>query len=213
MDYDLLIKITTVLIGAIGAGKLLYDLSIGRRGRMREDYNFAKQFLDEVSSNPQLHPYLREKGYQAIAGDSQLSADEIEYLLSLRNPQRALGDYVLGRKYLVVLPAESDQKIRFKAKYENPWSLRWRQYFYTSLYFALSVIALAPLLLGQFLTLSAGRLLGTSLLSVVIFGPYAFFAVKAAARIYRAIQLVKGQDKHTQIIALTASRSLSQRSP
>jgi hypothetical protein len=186
MDYDLLIKIVTVFIGAVGAGKLLYDLSIGKRGRMREDYNFAKQFLDEVSSNPDIHPYLREKGYQAIAGDSELSADEIEYLLSLRNPQRALKDYVLGRQYLVVLPAESDQQVCFKTKYKNPWSLRWRQYLYTSLYFLLSVIALAPLLLGRFLTLGAGRLLGTALLFVVIFGPYAFFAVKAAARIYRA---------------------------
>lgn len=63
-------------------------------------------FLQEVNSNKQLHPFLREKGYQAIAGDKQIGANEIEYLLSLKGPERALRDYVLGRPYLEHLPPQ-----------------------------------------------------------------------------------------------------------
>ena len=86
MELDILLKSGTLLLGVIGAGKLLYDLWIIKHSRMRDEYTFAKTFFHEVSTNPTSHPFLREKGYEAIAGDRQLSADTIEYLLSLENP-------------------------------------------------------------------------------------------------------------------------------
>lgn len=202
MDYNLVIKIITLMIGAIGAAKLLYDLSLGKRGRMREEYNFGKQFLDEVSTNKQLHPYLREKGYQAIAGDSQLGADEIEYLLSLRRPQRALRDFVLGRPYLELLATAGNLQIGFQKKYKNSWARIWRKYLYGGLYFALFAVAFSPLYLARIKGIELTKMLGAFMVSFAVFGPYAYFSLKASTRIYRAEQLVKNQDKHTQKIVL-----------
>ena len=122
MELDILLKSGTLLLGVIGAGKLLYDLWIIKHSRMRDEYTFAKTFFHEVSTNPTSHPFLREKGYQAIAGDRQLSADTIEYLLSLENPDRALRDYVLGRPYLEHLPQSGNLQIEFRKRYKNKWS-------------------------------------------------------------------------------------------
>ena len=211
MDYDLLIKTVTVLIGAIGAGKLIYDLSIGKRSRMREEYKFAKEFLEEVSSNKQLHPFLREKGYQAIAGDIQVSADEIEYLLSLKGPDRALGDYVLGRPYLEHLPNVGNLQIAFRRKYQGAWSRQWRKFLYLGMYVALVFLAFAPLLFSRLLFKGSAQMFIAFVVCVSAFGPYAWFALKAATRISRAEKLVENQHKHTQRIVLSSSNPSFQR--
>lgn len=211
MDYDILIKTATVLIGAIGAAKLIYDLSIGKRGRMREEYKFAKDFLQDVSSGEQLHPFLREKGYQAIAGDKQIGADEIEYLLSLKGPERALRDYVLGRPYLEHLPDAGNLQISFREKYKGVWSRRWRKFFYLITYFGLAFLAFAPLVLSKFFPIGPPQIFVAFAVCVSVFGPYAWFALKAGTRIYRAEKLVEHQHKHTQRIVLSSSKPSFQR--
>ncbi|RDI96858.1 hypothetical protein DVT68_19815 [Dyella solisilvae] len=203
MDFDLLIKGAGIVIAAVGAAKLLYDVFIGKRGRMREEYSFAKQFLDEVATNKQLHPYLREKGYQAIAGDSQLGADEIEYLLSLKSPQRALRDFVLGHPYVELLSTAGDLKIGFKRKYTTVWSRAWRKYFFGAVYFVLFGLAFFPLLFAQVRGIAPMKVFGSLLVSFGVLGPYAYFSLMASTRVYRAEQLVKNQDKHVQRIVLS----------
>ena len=200
MELDLILKGCSLLIGVIGAGKLLYDLSISRRSRMREEYNFAKVFLEEVSTNPGLHPFLREKGYQAIAGNRLMGADEIEYLLSLESPDRALRDYALGRNYLEHLSRSGNFHIEFKKKYQKKWSQQWRIYLYAGLYITLAFSAFSPLLLSTIFPMSNSKIFSTLLLSIMVCAPYAWFALMAGARIYRAQILVKNQHKHTKRI-------------
>ncbi|MDR1994628.1 hypothetical protein [Azonexus sp.] len=207
MDYDLLTKVITVVIGAIGAGKLMYDLAIGKSGRMRDEYKFAKDFLQDVKSNGQLHPFLREKGYQAIAGDRSINADEIEYLLSLEGPERALRDYVLGRPYLEHLPEAGNLQITYRKKYKASWARRWRKLFYVLAYAVLAFLAFAPLLLSKVIFKTPGQMLVGFVVSASVFGPYAWFALKAGARIYRAEKLVEYQHKHTQRIVLSTSNN------
>lgn len=203
MELDLLLKSSTLLLGVIGAGKLLYDLSITKRSRMRDEYTFAKTFFEEVSTNPALHPFLREKGYQAIAGDRQLSGDEIEYLLSLENPDRALRDYVLGRQYLEHLPQSGNLQIEFKKRYERKWSRKWRIYIYSGLYVLFSLTAFSPLVLSQLFAFSSAQTVQSLILSVPVFGPYGWFFLKTAAHIYRAQKLVDNQHRHTKRILVT----------
>ena len=213
MDFEALIKIAGVLVASVGAGKLLYDVFIGKRGRMREEYTFAKQFLDDVESNKPLHPFLREKGYQAIAGDAQLGADEIEYLLSLRRPQRPLRDFVLGRGYIELLSTSGDLKIEFKKKYAGVWSRWWRKYLYGAMYFIFFALAFSPPIVAQFRGISPAKILGSFVASLAVFGPYAYFSLRASTRVYRAEQLIKNQDKHVQKIVLTGSRRLGKVGP
>lgn len=200
MDFDIIVKSATLLIGAIGSGKLLYDLSVGKGGRMREEYKFAKDFIDQIKSDPKLHPFLREKGYQAIAGDRELCGDEIEYLLSLKRPDRALRDYVLGRPYLEHLPNAGNLQINFKKRYKGSWSRWWRKSLYFVLYFILFFAAFSPLLFSRMFTTGPTEIFVAFAFSIAVFGSYAWFALKAATRIVRAEKLVKNQDKHTIII-------------
>jgi hypothetical protein len=202
MDYDLIFKIATLFLGSVGAGRILYELSIVRRSRMREEYKFAREFLEDIRSQNDFHPFLREKGYQAIAGDSQMSADEIEYLLSLTRPERALRDYVLGKAYLDHFPQSGNLQIKFKKKFEAKWPRQWRMYGYVSLYIICAFIAFSPLILPSYLGMSGSQSLVAFAFSLAVFGPYAWLALRAGSKIYRAQMLVAHQDRHTQKIVL-----------
>jgi hypothetical protein len=203
MDLDITIKSGTFLLGVVGSAKVLYEISIGRQSRMREEYKFAKAFIVELNSNPDMHPYVLEKGCQALAGDRQLVAEEIKYLLSLQRPSLALRDYVLGRKYLEHLPNVGNLQIAFKKKYQGIWSRLWRKSLYISFYALFVFFAVAPVLLSKFLFKSPSDVVFPLILCLAVFVPYAWYSLVEAARIYRAEKLVQHQDKHTQIILLS----------
>ena len=81
VDIEQILKIGAFFLSAVATWKVIIELLRGRQGRLREEYIFAKAFFEHVQSEPNLHPFLKEKGYQAIAGDPTLTAAEIEYLL------------------------------------------------------------------------------------------------------------------------------------
>jgi hypothetical protein len=202
MDIDVIVKVATFALGVIGTGKLFYDLAIGKRTRMRDEYKFAKEFLEDHSKNPKMHPFLRELGYRAIAGDERLTAEEVEYLLSLANPDRALKDYVMGRPYLAHLPTAGNLKVNFREKFRKAFPRKWRQVSYLILYVLFSTLALGPFLFSKFLFKDIREMFLVSSFSVVVFGPYAWYSLQAAARVHRAERLVENQAHHTQSISL-----------
>lgn len=210
MDVDLVLRVVTVTIALAGAAKILYELYTGNRIRMREEYKFAREFFGDLEKHApgSFHPYLREKGYQAIAGDSRLSGDEIEYLLSLTRPERALRDYVLGRHYLQHVPQSGNLQMKFKKKYEAKWSRQWRIGLYGLFYFVFAFAAFTPWVFSGVLELSFQRALAAFGLCLVLFGPYAVMSLRAAARIHRAQMLVAHQDRHTQKIVLPVGQRI-----
>ena len=203
INYDLIIKVATVCIGLVGAARVMYDWSIGKKGRLRDEYKFAKDFLNDISQPLKIHPYARDKGYQAIAGDTQISGEEVEYLLSLNRPERALRDYVLGKKYLEHLPDSGNLQIKFKKKYERKFSRQWRMYGYLVLYIIFVFAAFTPIIFSSYLEISFQNSIFTLVISLSVFGPYAWFFVQSGAKIYRAQMLVNHQDRHTQRILLS----------
>lgn len=207
MELEIVIKVVGVILATVGAAKVIYDLMIGKRGLMREEYRFAKEFLDDLSSDKKLHPFLRDKGYQAIAGDKLIGADEVEYLLTLVNSERALRDYILGRPYLEHLPNAGDLQVGFKKEFKGTWPLRWRQWLYGTLYFLLSFAAASPIFAPKTLFSGPGQMLVALLICLSLFGTYAWMALKAGTRIYRAKMLVKHQHKHTKRIVLSSAKS------
>ncbi|MFL9936912.1 hypothetical protein P0D88_50065 [Paraburkholderia sp. RL18-103-BIB-C] len=202
MDIEIAYKIGALLIGVSGVGKLLYDFQISQRGRMRDEYKFAREFLEEASRNSAMHPFLREKGYQAIAGTTRLTADEIEYLLSLKGAPGALKDYILGRYYLGHFPQHGDLQIDFKPRYRKPWPRRLRKWTYTGAYGVLSFVAFVPFIFSRLLFKQPGEVLIASVIALPICLPYAWSCLRSAIRIDRAEKLVANQDKHTQKILL-----------
>jgi hypothetical protein len=211
VDFESLIKVASFVLGLGGAAKVIHEISTGRRSHMRDEYKFAKEFMEALAAPDPMHPFLREKGFQAIAGDNQLSADEVEYLLSLQKPDQALRNYVLGKRYIDHLPHMGNLQVKFRAKYEGSWSRNWRKTFYLLAYTLLVFLAFSPLLLSKFLFQSFTEVLTAFGLTLLVFGPYAWFSLVAVTRIYRAEKLVRNQSKHTQSIVLGSSNNVIER--
>lgn len=163
MEVDLVKWVFTIVspLGVIFAiAKARFEISNGKQSQRREEYKFAKEFLEEIKSNPDMHPFAREKGYKALAPDKQpwvdlrdkLGSKEIEYLLSLKNPELALQNYILGRSYLEnIFDNEvfhnGTPKIAFKKKYKVYWRRGLRKNIHLALYWILASLALTPTLL------------------------------------------------------------------
>lgn len=198
MDIDLTIKLSSLTLGAITTMKIVYEWLYGRHGRLREEYKFARDFLRDLKDDPDLHPFLKQKGYQAIAGDTKLSASEIEYLLELHDSARALKDYVLGRPYLRHFTTAVNQKVTFESRYETAWSRNWRSLMYFLLYMAFFIGAFSPMFISS---VKAASFLDNTLyfaFTLLLFLPAAFLALRAGTRIARAEALVKNQQRHEQ---------------
>lgn len=201
-ELEMVLKSVAVLVGLVGAAKVIYELALGSHGRRREEYKFAKDFFQALKEDPSMHPFLKEKGYQAVAGNRYVSADEIEYVLSLQTPNQALRDYTLGRMYLDYSPRKNgDLKLEFRSKYKKAWSRIWLKTYYTACYALLGLLAISPFLVSGFLKKGFLETLTELGVLFVLCGPLAWFALMSATRVYRAEKLVKNQSKHTQKIA------------
>ncbi len=201
------------MIGLIGAGRLIYDLLTSQPGRLREEYRFAKEFLLDQDKVPAMHPFMREKGYQAIAGDTRLSADEIEYLLSLQGASRALRDYTLGRQYLRHLPQQGNLQVQFKEKYESIVARRVRKYWFLAAYAALSFSGFFPFVFSRVLFRDPSDMLFVTGVTLLVFLPSAWLSLRSAIRLDRAEKLVQHQAKHTQRIVVEPSSENRSPSP
>ena len=208
LSYDIAIKFVTplvsLLVGAIGTWKVVVELLRGRHGHLREEYKFARDFLADLAATPQMHPFLKQKGFQAIAGDTRLTAAEIEYLLTLQNSSQALKDYVLGKQYLQHFATATGSQLIFKPYFERSFSRLWRKVGYLLLYFGCYCGGFAPLMLPVFKALPPEQAIVAFTFTAILFFPAGFFALKAGVRIARAEVLVKSQHKHAQAIVVAA---------
>jgi len=206
MDLDIILKIIGVITGVITAGKLIYDFAISRKNRLREDYKFAKDFFNEINKTENSHPFVIERGYQAISGDTSLTIQEAEYLFSLKNPSSALRDYVLARHYLEHLQESGDLKINFRKKYLTNWSRKWRKIFYLISYLVTAFLALAPTFFIKSIKGDTSSKLLVLFIFAVAFAPLAVASIKEFGKIYRGEQLVDRQEKHSQPIDIKDNR-------
>ena len=200
MDSEQILKIGAFFLSAIATWKVIIELLRGRQGRLREEYKFAKEFFEDLRSNPQLHPFLKQKGYQAIAGDPSFTASEIEYLLTLQDSSRALKDYVFGRKYLEHLPTAGNSQILFKKRYSKGWVVRVLEIYYFLQYLFLYLLAFSPLFFHSIAAFFNTRTLLALIVSCAIFLPAALYSLVASLRIGRATALVTAQKTYARTI-------------
>lgn len=199
MDFETIIKIIGAIVAIFGAGKIIYDITTGRKSRLREEYKFAKEVLDDLKNNPDLHPFVVEKGYHAIAGSTIFSSEDIAYILSLKNPGKCLNDYVLSKEYLQTLKTNGDLRLAFSKKYSSYWSRWLRKKIYLILYIVCAGMAIIPIFLPKSLSLIVT--------STPAFGYWAVIALNSYIRIDRGEKLVKHQQRHTQMILLPNSNT------
>ncbi len=199
MQPETIFKTITAIFAIVGVGKTFYEMRTGNRSRLREEYKFAKDFLEELNNNPNLHPFALEKGYQAIAGTTIVSTEEMNYLLSLKNPSKCLKDYLDGKEYLNKLDAHSDCKFNFKKKYSTFWSRRWRKSLYFIVYFVSFCLAIAPFFLPQSFHLL--------IITMTVYGFCAFCFLDRAGKISSAERLINNQQKYLSHIQLPSNNS------
>lgn len=200
MDYELAIKmigaIAVFVATAVGIGKFAYDILIGHVSHKRESYKFAKDFFDYVQQSKEINPYVLEKGFKTIAGNARLNMEEIKYLISLKNGDNALRDYILGKQYLEYKSEMENFKIVFKGNFSTKWARKWGVKTYGILYFSLCIIGVAPLFISSIFPTNMAYKFPISIGFLVYFIFFAYMPLKAGSRIYRAKNLVEHQEKH-----------------
>ena len=202
MNFDLVIKLATLLGGAVATWRVVVELLRGRHGQLREEYKFARDFIKEVNESPNMHPFLRQKGYQAIAGDTRLSAGEIAYLLTLQDSAQSVKDYVFGKPYLEHHATAVGSQVVFKRRFESRGARLSRKVLFFMLYLLCYFAGFAPVALPAFKAMPPAQALITFAFTAVIFFPAGFFALRAGIRVARAEVLVKSQQKHSQGIVV-----------
>lgn len=207
MDLDVFVTVAGLLGGAFSTWKIIKDLQLGQQSRMREEYKFAQGFFADLRSDPNMLPFLKQKGLQAIAGDTRLVAKEIEYLLTLHNSAEALRNYVLGKRYVEFLVTATGAQIDFFAKYRSRKKRTLLKWGYLVLYFLFYCAAVTPLFALMWERVSPQEALATFAITASVFLPACFFSIKAGVRISRAEKLVANQHKHNQPLVMAIKRA------
>lgn len=199
MDISTFIKVIVAVGTIFGAARVIHEFSLGGHTRRREEYRFAKEFLSDFKAEEpdKLHPLAIERGLCAIAGTATIKSEDVEYLLTLASPDKALKDYAISRVYIEI--DHKTQRVQYKAKYTKPFARLWRKVWWLLVYFVTSFLAVSPLLLTGPFDLPS-RFMWLSVATIPCGGLYAYLAFRDYIKITRGEALVKGQKKHTPTI-------------
>ncbi|EGR1130024.1 MULTISPECIES: hypothetical protein [Vibrio] len=200
MDLTLVAKLVPAVVGIIGGGKVIYELVSGVQSKLREEYKFAKEFLDDGNLK-NLHPFAIAKGYQAIVGSTLVTQKEAEYILSLSNPVQRLNDFKKSLQLFEKMDTKGEFELVFKSKYKANWSRNWRKAFYLFWYFTLAFIALSPIVFPEWFG-EQGIL--AIIMTLPAFGFYAWGAMNAYSKIKAAERLVENKERHTSRIVVAS---------
>lgn len=195
MDLALGLRTAVAAVAIFGVGRAMYELKIGQKKHLCEEYDFAKKFIDETEKEA-LHPYTKEKGYQAVAGTTIAKSHEIEYVLSLKNPVQCLSDFSLSRTLLADFPKDNsvEDKLLFKEKYRSEPKRRCLKTWYSFLYCVFAAFAFLPLIINP----ENRSVMSQLLFTLPVGGFYGWMALHACTKLRRAEHLVNNQEKHSR---------------
>ena len=199
MTLILFLKLVGSSVAIFSIGKIIYEIIISKKVHLREEYIFAKNFLNDVDKGG-LHPFALEKGYQALANSTEVNTDEIAYILSLKNSARRLKDFVLSNDYLEHINSKGSFELMFKEKYNSDWSRSWRRTTYFISYFILALLTLSPFILSTIFKTTIINIFIQLALTIPFFGYFAWRSLLGFVKIHRAQKLIDNQQKHTQNI-------------
>jgi hypothetical protein len=188
--WKILISGVAVFVSLIGvAWGIRKDFHL-RAGRLREEFKFALELKAEIQGL-KIDPLIKERGLHALVGSADIPAPVVEYLISLRDPQRALRLYRGARKRLVFLAHAGSARIVYKGFLRYPRAraslkvISWLGYgiFY--------VLAASPLLLKAFKLLDGSAAIQLGTLTVLMFFPVAVLVLRYGVSIRAAESLLE----------------------
>lgn len=204
MEIDNILKIA-VPVATIGA-TLIFQLPVMRKGwdevkhlrrdRRKREAEFATQFFEQCR-DPNVKRYAEQLSYAALIGDSHLNTDERRFLLSLKDPERAIDRYL--RTFPWVRIYISQRRLGWKKKrYASTGYRNLARAGYMVAYLAWVYFAGLPVFLREFYDpqhkLDPGAL-ALPLLYCMSFGvPFAFASLRRSFLLGTAEQLIATQE-------------------
>lgn len=190
---ELMAKAVGLLGSIFTAYKLLLEVVLNRKPRLREEYKFVKEFLADVAAPAQPHPYLVEKGFSAVSGKDNLTAAEILYLLAQSNPSLSLKRYSDARQRYVEY-SENTQRVDFRGKYSDARKRKWAKIINFIGYIVFATLSLVPLFFASDLFGKNWQMAVVFILMfLVAFGPQAILCLIEYGRIVKGEKLVESQ--------------------
>lgn len=194
MLTDNIVKAVGMTVPILMFGKFIYDVVQSKRSGIQQDYKIAKDFLEDSSKNPEMHHFVIERGYQAIAGTSNITVPEAKYLLSLENPNASLKNYLSARTYVEFINNENEnQKIQFLKKYQSQFSRSWRRGLYFLLYIVSTFLTVMPIFFFRVFTPDPAHGIVIAIIFLSSFGFLTFFSLKEYYNLKNIEKLVKNQ--------------------
>lgn len=193
MDIELFAKLVTVAGSVFALYKVIAEFVISKKSRLREEFKFIKEFISDLK--PETHPFVIEKGYLAISGDSTLTAKEITYLLTLPFPGQALKKYSAARKYVEFKEPSATEsgRVVFREKYSES-KRTWVKRLNLISYVIFATFAFAPIPFAKDIFGPNWQVgLVVIAMSLASFGPLAFTSLAEYARVLRGEELVAMQ--------------------
>lgn len=186
---------------AIGAAiwkmiKELPEIFSGRRKGLREEAEFADKFLKRVQEGD-LSNFAIEAGFQALAGNRDVSANAVKHVLSISEEPRLLRSYVAGQECLELITDPRTPRFEFKSKYKRRSSRLLRQCGYFVLYLASFACAFLPIYWA------IQQMQMKPLINLIVGGPIflslAYFSLNEGHKIKCAEELMEAQgDRHAE---------------
>lgn len=196
MEWELAKNIAYTMLVIIAVAKFTYDKKSKSKSDLKQDYTFSRSFLLEDLKNYELTPFLKEKGYQAVAGTSAIRADEVEYLLTLEGSGRWLMDYVYCIKYLDKKETLKSKKIAFNEKYKKKQARLIRKFIYLLVYAVFAMLAVFPLINMHTSSVTLIELLIQQSVSFLVFITIAAISLLELIKLVKAEELVNKQEKY-----------------
>jgi hypothetical protein len=194
---DFFIAFAPVAIGVIGLLPLLKKMIIRSNESLRAEYIFAKEFLTDIENIPKMHPFTKEKGYQALANNQKIHSEEAEFLLTLTNPVNTLRNFILGREYLELANDSGNKYICFSSKYKLTSSRKWHKLKYTFFYFLFVSLASTPIFISIWIPMNSIQFGIFILVTLSIFCSFAWLSLRKVAYMQNAEALISTQENES----------------
>lgn len=86
MTWTNILATVSALISIPIALSALLNAHVGSRKSRQDEYRFAKEFLADITNNPNCHPLLWERGFYTLSGIPDMPTTLIQTLLNARGP-------------------------------------------------------------------------------------------------------------------------------
>jgi hypothetical protein len=148
--------------------KIINDVVLSRSVRHREDYQFTKNYIEDLY-NPDVHTFVLEKGFRALTNELY-SIDEIKILLSYSEPTTALHLRSNSKEFIEF--DSTNEAYKWKSRWESDLLRKLTQKTFLSLYVIFGFIAIYPLSQTFFGSIEIYTL---SLITTLVFIGLAFY--------------------------------------